>query len=226
MIELFHVYKSYIKGKPALADVTLRVEKGEFIFVVGPSGAGKTTLLKLLFCMDHADAGQILIQGRNIAKLKSTSIPYLRRNMGFIFQDFKLLAHKTVFDNVALPLLVKGANAYEIKRKVSEVLRMVRLEYKKEVFPPFLSGGEQQRVAIARAIINEPMVLLADEPTGNLDSSSAKDIFELLGMIHMRGTAMVVATHNTDIVNQMRKRVVGLVDGRVVNSERAPIGSG
>ena len=217
MIELFHVEKSYIKGKPVLADVTLRVEKGEFIFVVGPSGAGKTTLLKLLFCMEHADAGQILIQDRNIAKLKSSSIPYLRRNMGFIFQDFKLLAHKTVFDNVALPLLVKGASASEIKKKVSEVLRMVRLEYKKEVFPPLLSGGEQQRAAIARAIINEPMVLLADEPTGNLDSASAKDIFELLEMIHMRGTAMVVATHNTDIVNRMRKRVVALVDGKVVN---------
>ena len=226
MIELFHVYKSYIKGKPALADVTLSVEKGEFIFVVGPSGAGKTTLLKLLFCMEQPDDGQILIQGRNIAKLKSTSIPYLRRNIGFIFQDFKLLAHKTVFDNVALPLLVKGTNASEIQKKVSEVLRMVRLDYKKEVFPPFLSGGEQQRVAIARAIINDPMVLLADEPTGNLDSASAKDIFELLEMIHMRGTAMVIATHNTVIVNQRRKRVVGLVDGRIVNSERAPIGSG
>ena len=219
MIELFHVYKSYVKGKPALADVTLRVEKGEFIFVMGPSGAGKTTLLKLLYGMEHADEGQILIQGRNIAKLKDASIPYLRRNMGFIFQDFKLLAHKTVFDNVALPLLVKGANASEIKRKVSEVLRMVGLEYKKEVFPPFLSGGEQQRVAIARAIINEPMVLLADEPTGNLDSSSAKEIFELLKTIHLRGTAMVVATHNTDIVNQLRKRVVALADGKIVNSQ-------
>jgi cell division transport system ATP-binding protein len=218
MIELFHVDKSYIKGKPALSDVTLRVEKGEFIFVVGPSGAGKTTLLRLLFCMELPDAGQILIQGRNIAKLTDTSIQYLRRNMGFIFQDFKLLENKTVFDNVALPLLVKGAGASEIKRKVSEVLRMVRLEYKKEIFPPFLSGGEQQRVAIARAIINEPMVLLADEPTGNLDSASAKDIFDLLEKINMRGTAMVVATHNADIVNRMKKRVVSLIDGKVVNS--------
>lgn len=218
MIELFHVDKSYIKGKPALSDVTLRVEKGEFIFVVGPSGAGKTTLLRLLFCMEHPDAGQILIQGRNTAKLTNTSIQYLRRNMGFIFQDFKLLENKTVFDNVALPLLVKGAGSSEIKKKVSEVLRMVRLDYKKEIFPPFLSGGEQQRVAIARAIINEPMVLLADEPTGNLDLASAKDIFDLLETIHMRGTAMVVATHNADIVNRMKKRVVALVDGKVVNS--------
>jgi cell division transport system ATP-binding protein len=217
MIELFHVDKSYIKGKPALSDVTLRVEKGEFIFVVGPSGAGKTTLLKLLFCMEHPDAGQILIQGRNIGKLTNTSIQYLRRNMGFIFQDFKLLENKTVFDNVALPLLVKGAGASEIRKKVSEVLRMVRLDYKKDQFPPLLSGGEQQRVAIARAIINEPMVLLADEPTGNLDSASAKDIFDLLEKIHMRGTAMVIATHNADIVNRMKKRVIALVDGKVVN---------
>jgi len=218
MIELFHVDKSYVKGKPALSDVTLRVEKGEFIFVVGPSGAGKTTLLRLLFRMELPDAGQILIQGRNTAKLTNTSIQYLRRNMGFIFQDFKLLENKTVFDNVALPLLVKGVGSSEIKKKVSEVLRMVRLEYKKEIFPPFLSGGEQQRVAIARAIINEPMVLLADEPTGNLDSSSAKEIFDLLETIHMRGTAMIVATHNADIVNRMKKRVVAIVDGKVVNS--------
>jgi cell division transport system ATP-binding protein len=218
MIELFHVDKSYIKGKPALSDVTLRIEKGEFIFVVGPSGAGKTTLLRLLFRMELPDAGQILIQGRNIAKLTNTSIQYLRRNMGFIFQDSKLLENKTVFDNVALPLLVKGVGSSEIKKKVSEVLRMVRLEYKKEIFPPFLSGGEQQRVAIARAIVNEPMVLLADEPTGNLDSASAKDIFDLLETIHMRGTAMIVATHNANIVNRMKKRVVAIVDGKIVNS--------
>jgi len=217
MIELFHVYKSYGNGKPALADITLRVEKGEFIFIVGPSGAGKTTLLKLLFCMEHVDSGQILIQGKNIAKLKKTAIPYLRRNMGFIFQEFKLLARKSVFDNVALPLRVQGGNTSEIRRRVSEVLRMVRLEHKKEAFPPFLSGGEQQRVAIARAIINEPMVLLADEPTGNMDSTNAKDIFELLETIHMRGTAMIVATHNTDIVNRLRKRVVALADGKIVN---------
>jgi len=218
MIELFHVYKSYAKGTPALADITLRVGKGEFIFVVGPSGAGKTTLLKLLYCMERADEGQILIQGRNVAKLKDAAIPYLRRNMGFIFQDYKLLEHKTVFENVALPLLVRGATAAEMKRRVSEVLRMVGLEYKKEIFPPFLSGGEQQRVAIARAIINEPLVLLADEPTGNLDSGSAKEIFELLKTIHTRGTAMVIATHNVDIINQLKKRVVALADGRIVNS--------
>ncbi len=219
MIQLFHVTKYYDR-RPALLDVNLLIEKGEFVLVTGPSGAGKTTLLKLLFCAVQPDEGQILVQNRNIARLRTADVPALRRTMGFVFQDFKLLPKKTVFDNVALPLIVQGAAAFETKRKVMEALKAVGVEYRKDSRPTMLSAGEQQRVCIARAIVNGPVILLADEPTGNLDQDLAGGIVELFKAINARGTTVVIATHNPLIVKQVNRRVIGLHNGRLVMDER------
>ncbi|TAJ08979.1 MAG: cell division ATP-binding protein FtsE [Nitrospirae bacterium] len=216
MIQLFHVWKHYAK-RPALSDITLQIEKGEFVLLMGPSGAGKTTLLKLLFCAERADDGQILIQGKNVARIKPSGVPYLRRTMGFVFQDFRLLQKKTVFDNVALPLLVQGLSLFDIRRKASEALKAVGLEHKKESRPAMLSAGEQQRACIARAIVNSPLILLADEPTGNMDPDLAAEIMDLFKTINARGTTLLIATHNRQVVEQVNRRVVTLAEGKLAS---------
>lgn len=219
MIQLYGVTK-YYEGVPALRDVSFSVEKGEFAFITGPSGAGKTTLLKILFCAEYADEGQIVIQGLNTFRLSSSSIPYLRRNMGFVFQDYKLLSHKTVFENIALALKVVGAPYGEIERRTYKVLKKVGMENKSHLTPPKLSGGEQQKVAVARALVNEPRVLLADEPTGNLDQQNALDVFRLFKDVNMKGTTVLVATHDREMVRRMRKRIIGMEHGSVVDDGR------
>jgi len=218
MIQLFHVTKYYDR-RPALTDVTLQIDKGEFVLLMGPSGAGKTTLLKLLYCATSLDEGQILIQGRNVARIKPSAVPYLRRTMGVVFQDFKLLPKKNVYDNVALPLLVQGLSAFETRRKVMEALKAVGVDHRKESRPAMLSAGEQQRVCIARAIVNSPIILLADEPTGNMDAELAREIVELFKTINARGTTVLVATHNRQVIEQVGRRVVALDQGKVVSDE-------
>ncbi len=218
MIQLFHVTKYYDR-RPALTDVTLQIDKGEFVLLMGPSGAGKTTLLKLLYCATSLDDGQILIQGRNVARIRPSAVPYLRRTMGVVFQDFKLLPKKSVYDKVALPLLVQGLSAFETRRKVMEALKAVGADHRKESRPAMLSAGEQQRVCIARAIVNSPIILLADEPTGNMDAELAREIVELFKTINARGTTVLVATHNRQVIEQVGRRVVTLDQGKVVSDE-------
>lgn len=219
MIQLFHVSKYYDR-RPALSDITLEIEKGEFILLMGPSGAGKSTLLKLLIGAERPDEGQIFVQSRSLSKLRPSEIPALRRKVGVVLQDFRLLPKKTVFDNVSLPLLVQGVSAGEIKRKVTETLRAVGLDHKKDLFPTGLSTGEQQRVCIARAIVNGPIVLLADEPTGNLDPELTSEIIDLFKSINARGTTVMVATHDPNVLAQVNRRVITLEQGKVVSYER------
>jgi cell division transport system ATP-binding protein len=221
MIQLHRVTKQF-EGVPALRDVTFSVAKGEFVFLTGPSGAGKTTLLKILFCAEHADEGQIIIQGMNTVRLNSSGIPYLRRNMGFVFQDYKLLPHKTVFENIALALKVVGAPRSTIERRAYQVLKKVGMESKRHLNPPKLSGGEQQRVAVARALVNEPLVLLADEPTGNLDPQSGQEVFRLFKDINMKGTTVIVATHDWETVRNMQRRIIKMERGRVLDDGGQP----
>ena len=218
MIQIFHVTKYYDR-RPALTDVNLQIEKGEFVLLMGPSGAGKTTLLKLLYCATSLDEGQILIQGRNVARIKSSDVPYLRRTMGVVFQDFKLLSKKSVYENVALPLLVQGLSTFETRRKVMEALKAVGVEHRKESRPTMLSAGEQQRVCIARSIVNSPIILLADEPTGNMDAALAREIVDLFKTINARGTTVLVATHNRQVIEQVGRRVITLDQGKVVLDE-------
>ncbi len=217
MIQLFHVTKEYPGDAPALLDVTLHVQKGEFVFLTGPSGAGKSTLLKLVFCDEPASSGQLLLFGRNVAKVHARGVPYLRRNIGVVFQDFKLLPRRTVGENVALPLEVQAMPEREVKRKVRLLLRSVGLEHKAEKFPPSLSGGEQQRVAVARALAHDPALLLADEPTGNLDPDRTLEVMELLKAANARGTTVVVATHDRSLLERYKRRVVVLDRGRLVS---------
>lgn len=219
MIQLFHVSKYYDR-RPALSDITLEIEKGEFILLMGPSGAGKSTLLKLLIGAERPDEGQIFVQGRSLSKLRPSEIPALRRKVGVVLQDFRLLPKKTVFDNVSLPLLVQGVSTGEIKRKVTETLRAVGLDHKKDLSPTGLSTGEQQRVCIARAIVNGPIVLLADEPTGNLDPELTSEIIDLFKSINARGTTVMVATHDPNVLAQVNRRVITLEQGKVVSYER------
>lgn len=218
MIQIFHVTKHYDR-RPALTDVNLQIGKGEFLLLMGPSGAGKTTLLKLLYCATSLDEGQILIQGRNVARLKPSAVPYLRRTMGVVFQDFKLLPKKSVYENVALPLFVQGLSTFETRRKVMEALKAVGVDHRKESRPTMLSAGEQQRVCIARSIVNSPIILLADEPTGNMDAELAREIVELFKTINARGTTVLVATHNRQVIEQVGRRVVTLDQGKVVSDE-------
>jgi len=216
MIQLYRVTK-YYEGVPALREVSFTLGKGEFAFITGPSGAGKSTLLKILFCAEHADEGRIILQGMNTFRLKSSTIPYLRRNMGFVFQDYKLLPHKTIFENIALALKVVGTPFGEIERRVFQVLKKVGMENKRHLTPPKLSGGEQQKVAVARALVNEPQVLLADEPTGNLDPQSSQEVFRLFRDINMKGTTVLVATHDWETVKKMQRRIITMERGRVVD---------
>jgi cell division transport system ATP-binding protein len=219
IIQLIHVSKWHDR-KAALSDVTLEIDKGEFVLLMGSSGAGKSTLLRMLIGEEQPDEGQIFVHGKNVTKLRPAEVPYLRRKVGAVFQDFRLLPKKSVFDNVALPLIVQGAPEKDIRRKVTEALRAVDVEHKKDQSPNSLSTGEQQRVCIARAIVNGPVVLLADEPTGNLDPERTREIIELFKLINARGTTVIVATHDPHVLNQVNRRVVTLVQGMLLSERR------
>src|SRR5688572_9953752 len=216
MIQMFHVYKAYPGDPPVLSDINLHVEKGEFVFLTGPSGAGKTTLMKLIFCGEKATKGQVLVGGRNIARIRESAVPYLRRNIGVVFQDFKLLPHRTVADNVAFTLDVLGTSRSECRDRVMRMLKLVGLEHKASSLPLRLSGGEQQRVVIARALVNDPTILLADEPTGNLDPQLTLEIMDLLCDVNARGTTVVVATHDASLIERYQKRTLRLERGTLV----------
>jgi len=222
MIQLFHVYKNYSREQPTLVDVSLRIEKGEFCFVTGPSGAGKTTLMRLLFAEERASQGQIIVNNVNLARLTPRNIPYLRRSIGVVFQDFKLIDNRTVFENVAVALEVLGTGPEEIRRRVVQMLKAVHLLHRSDHYPQQLSGGEQQRVAIARALINNPVLLVADEPTGNLDPEIAREIVTLFEEVNARGTTVVVATHDRELIQRLQKRVIGIERGRVVAGAGLP----
>ena len=225
MIQLIHVSKSYDR-RVALSDVTLEIQKGEFVLLMGQSGAGKSTLLRMLIGEERPDEGQIFVQGKNVGRLKQSEVPYLRRKIGTVFQDFRLLTKKSVFENVALPLIVQRSSETDIRRKVTEALRAVGVEHKKDQSPNSLSTGEQQRVCIARAIVNGPVVLLADEPTGNLDPERTAELIELFKLINARGTTVVVATHDPHVMKLVNRRVMTLVQGVLAPEQRGETGVG
>ena len=219
MIQLTNVSKIYPNGARALVDVNFKIGKGDFVFLVGPSGAGKSTLIKLFYREEIPTRGQVTINSKNLVRMKEREVPYLRRNIGVIFQDFKLMTNKTVYENVAFALEVIGVSRNEILIRTRTTLELVGLASKENAYPHELSGGEQQRVCVARAIINNPALLLADEPTGNLDPETAWGIMDLLYNINKRGTTVVMATHAKAIVNKMQKRVIAIENGRVARDE-------
>lgn len=219
MIKTEHVTKTYKSSVVALDGVSVEMGKGEFVFLVGPSGSGKSTFIKLLLKEEEPSKGSIYVAGKNIGNLPSWRVPYLRRNIGTVFQDFKLLADRNVYENVAFALEVIGKGRHIIRKRVPEILNLVGLGDKLNNYPDELSGGEQQRVSIARAFVNRPLILLADEPTGNLDPSTSVDIMKLLDRINRTGTTVVMATHDNAIVDAMRRRVVELDGGRVVRDQ-------
>lgn len=225
IIQLIHVSKWHDR-RAALSDVTFEIEKGEFVLLMGASGAGKSTLLRMLIAEEQPDEGQIFVHGKNVTKLRPSEIPYLRRKVGAVFQDFRLLPKKSVFDNVALPLIVQGASEKDIRRKVTEALRAVDVDHKNDQLPSSLSTGEQQRVCIARSIVNGPVVLLADEPTGNLDPERTREIIELFKLINARGTTVVVATHDPHVLKYVNRRVITLVHGVLLAERRVGEGVG
>ena len=220
MIQMVNVSKFYPNGARALTDVTIRIEKGEFVFLVGPSGAGKSTFTKLITREEVPSRGQIMFNNRNVSRLKPREIPFLRRSIGIIFQDFRLLPNKTVYENVAFALQIVEASRKDIKKAVPNAIKQVGLEKKIDALPSQLSGGEQQRVAIARAIVNNPPLIIADEPTGNLDPDTSWEIVNLLDEINKCGTTIIMATHAKDIVDIMKKRVIALEKGRVARDEQ------
>lgn len=215
MIRIYNVVKNYQKDSSALNDINLRIPKGEFVYITGPSGAGKSTLLKLLFCAERPTRGQILINGQNVTRMRLSQIPYLRRKLGVVFQDFKLLNNRTILENVSFPLEIQGKKRYEISKRVYQTLKLVGLEKHLQKHPLELSGGEQQRVAIARALVMDPLILLADEPTGNLDAKVTEEIMELFKGANARGTTVIMATHNQEVIKRYPRRVILLREGRV-----------
>ena len=220
MIEFKNVTKIYDESEViALSDVSFKVEKGEFVFLVGPSGAGKSTLTELIIKEERMTSGEIIVNGLELSKLPNKKIPYLRRNIGMVFQDFRLLPGRTVYENVAFAMQVTGASGRAIKRNVPSVLSMVGLSHKAEMTPDQLSGGEQQRVSLARAMVNRPPIIIADEPTGNLDPDNAQEIMNLLDDINKKGTTMIVATHAKNFVDDMQKRVLAIEHGKLVRDE-------
>ena len=220
IISMEKVFKKYENNALALNDINVEIHKGEFVFIVGPSGAGKSTFMRMLLHETLPTSGTVIINGYNITKMKRQDIPYLRRSLGIVFQDYRLLPDKTVYENVAFAMYVVRATPKHIRRQVPMVLSLVGLANKAKVYPNELSGGEQQRVALARAIVNNPSMLIADEPTGNLDPNTAWDIMELLNDINLRGTTVVVATHAKDIVDKMNKRVIRIDKGNIVRDEK------
>ncbi|ASS76567.1 cell division ATP-binding protein FtsE [Tumebacillus algifaecis] len=220
MIEMHDVWKQYPNGSVALQGVSVRIDKGEFVYVVGPSGAGKSTFIKLMYREERPTNGSIYVNGFNIERLKERKIPLMRRQIGVVFQDFKLLPNLTIFENVAFALEVIEAPKRKIKTRVPEVLELVGLSDKADALPSQLSGGQQQRVSIARALINSPAVIIADEPTGNLDPETSWEIMDLFEEINRRGTTIVMATHNKEIVNTMKRRVIAIEEGQIVRDEK------
>ncbi len=213
MIRVFHLYKSYLPTVAVLQDVSFTLEAGDFVFLTGPSGAGKTTLLRLLFAAERPKSGQILINGKNITSFSRRQIAHVRRSIGVVFQDFKLITYRTVFDNVALVLEITGTPRNEIKKRVWKVLKMVGIEQKLYRYPLELSGGEQQRVAIARALVNDPQIILADEPTGNLDFEITTEIMNIFNNVNAQGTTVMVATHNQLLLQKFKRKVFTLHNG-------------
>lgn len=214
-----NVSKIYENGVPALKNVNIDIEKGEFVFVVGPSGAGKSTFIKMILREVLPTTGELMINGRNLVTMKETEVPYLRRGLGIVFQDYRLLPNKTVYENVAFAMQVIEAPRREMQKRVNSVLDLVGLKEKIKSLPSQLSGGEQQRIAIARAIVNSPMVVIADEPTGNLDPETSWDIMEIFKRINKSGTTILMATHDKTIVDTMKKRVVAIENGSIIRDE-------
>ena len=223
MIQFFHVSKRYPGGQVGLEEVSFEVPRGQFVFLTGPSGAGKTTLLKLIFREETPSRGQIVVNGRNVSSLPRRKIPFLRRSIGVVFQDFRLIPRRTVFENISYLPRILGLPRERQRRLAYETLRRVGLAHRMNAFPLELSGGEKQRVALARALINEPEILLADEPTGNLDPDLAREIYELMVDVNVRGTTVVVATHDRETIRRLRRRVLSLERGRLVGDEAGEI---
>jgi cell division transport system ATP-binding protein len=221
MIQVYNVCKAYQKDSSALEDISLKIPKGDFVYLTGASGAGKSTLLKLLYGAEKPSRGQILVNGQNITRMVSANIPLLRRRLGIVFQDFKLLNRRTIYENVAFPLEVQGRKRYEVAKKVYQTLKYVGLEHKLQRHPLELSGGEQQRVAIARALVVDPLVLLADEPTGNLDAGISMEIMELFKGANARGSTVLIATHDREMIRRFPRRIITLEGGRLVD-DRMP----
>lgn len=219
LIHMSNLYKEYENGTIALKNVNIDIEKGEFVFLVGSSGAGKSTFIKMIFREVLPTRGELIVNGRDLVKLKDSEIPYLRRGLGIVFQDYRLLPDKTVYENIAFAMQVIEAPRREMQKRVNSVLDLVGLKEKYRRFPSQLSGGEQQRVAIARAIVNSPMVVIADEPTGNLDPETSWDIMEIFKRINKSGTTIVMATHDKTIVDAMQKRVIAIEGGSVIRDE-------
>ena len=219
MIEMMNVTKKYNKGITAINNLSIQIKDGEFVYVVGPSGAGKSTFIKMMYREEKATKGRIRIGKYDLMKIRDRQIPFLRRYVGVVFQDFKLLQNKTVYENVAYAMEVIEKSPREIKRRVQEVLELVNLKHCVDNFPNELSGGEQQRVAIARAIVNTPGILIADEPTGNLDPETSMEIMDILERINEQGTTIVMATHNSQIVNEKKHRVIAIENGQIVRDQ-------
>lgn len=220
MLEMRHAGKVYPGGAVALEDINVHIRPGEFVFLVGPSGAGKSTFIRLISREIEPTSGQILVDGVDVMKLNRGDIPYLRRQLGIVFQDFRLLNDRTAYENVAFAMQVIEATSHKIRQRVNEVLELVGLKGRGDNYPGEMSGGEQQRVAIARAIVNDPLLVIADEPTGNLDPETSKEIMEIFTQINSRGTTILMATHDKTMVDYMQKRVIALENGRLVRDDR------
>jgi cell division transport system ATP-binding protein len=219
VVELRDVSKTYPNGTIALRDVNLKIDKGEFVFLVGPSGSGKSTLIKLLLKEEDATEGEVYVNGQDVTSMSRNEVPYLRRSLGVVFQDFRLLPNKTVYENVAFAMIITEALPKEIRRQVPMALALVGLSRKANMYPGQLSGGEQQRVVLARALVNNPALLVADEPTGNLDPETSWEIIKLLSEVNQRGTTVIVATHEKSIVDEMKKRVIAIEKGMIVRDQ-------